>query len=58
VHDNRFVGQSLKEAYLLASQYWGEGPGAQELILSNNEFDGAGHAADFYALDILAEAAD
>jgi hypothetical protein len=58
VHDNHFIGQTLKEAYLLASQYWGEGPGAQELILSNNVFHAARHAADFYALDILAEAAD
>jgi hypothetical protein len=28
VDQNTFVGQTLKEVYLLASQYWGEGPGA------------------------------
>jgi hypothetical protein len=27
------VGQTQKEVYVLASQYWGEGPGAQELII-------------------------
>ena len=58
VHNNQFVGQTMKEIYALASQYWGEGPGAQELIVSNNEFDGARHAAEFYALDIMAEAAN
>src|SRR5579859_620249 len=56
VHNNQFVGQTLKQVYALASQFWGEGPGAQELIVSNNEFDGARHAPDFYALDVLAEA--
>jgi hypothetical protein len=58
VHGNRFVGQTLKEVYVLASQYWGEGAGAQELIISNNEFNGAGHAPTFYALDLIAEAAN
>jgi hypothetical protein len=58
VHDNHFIGQTLKEVYVLASQFWGEGPGAQELILNNNEFQGARHAADFYALDVIVEAAN
>lgn len=58
VHHNHFVGQTMKEVYALASQYWGEGPGAQELIISDNGFDGVRHAADFYALDIMAEAAN
>jgi hypothetical protein len=58
VDHNRFVGQTLKSVYVLASQYWGEGAGAQELIISNNEFAGAGHAPTFYALDVIAEAAN
>ena len=60
VNENRFVGQTLKEVYVLASQYWGEGPGAQELVLSNNEFDARGHdyLSGFFALDIMAEAAN
>jgi hypothetical protein len=60
VNDNRFVGQTLKQAYLLASLYWGEGPGAQELVLSNNQFDAADHnyLTGFFALDILTEAAN
>jgi hypothetical protein len=60
VDHNRFVGQTLKEVYALASQYWGEGPGAQELVLSKNQFDATGHnyASGFFVLDIMAEAAD
>jgi hypothetical protein len=58
VDNNHFVGQTLKSVYVLASQYWGEGVGAQELIISNNQFDGAAHAPTYYALDLMAEAAD
>jgi hypothetical protein len=60
VNENRFVGQTLKQVYMLASQYWGEGPGAQELVLSKNQFDAAGHnyLSGFFALDIMAEAAN
>jgi len=60
VNQNTFVGQTLKQVYLLASQYWGEGPGAQELLLSGNVFDARGHdfSSGFFALDIMAEAAD
>jgi hypothetical protein len=60
VNENRFVGQTLKQVYVLASQYWGEGPGAQELVLSKNQFDAVGHnyMSGFFALDIMAEAAN
>jgi hypothetical protein len=58
VDHNRFVGQSMKAVYGVASQYWGEGPGAEELILSNNLFDGIGHADQFNTLDLLATAAN
>jgi hypothetical protein len=60
VNQNTFVGQTLKEVYMLASQYWGEGPGAQELLLTGNRFDASGHnfSSGFFALDIMAEAAD
>lgn len=60
VDNNTFVGQTLKQVYVLASQYWGEGPGAQELLLTHNRFDARGHnfAAGFFALDVMAEAAD
>jgi hypothetical protein len=60
VNENRFVGQTLKQAYLLASLYWGEGPGAQELVLSNNQFEATGHnyLTGFFALDFLTEAAN
>jgi hypothetical protein len=60
VNGNRFVGQTLKQVYLLASQYWGEGPGAQELVISRNQFDAADHnyLSGFFALDIMAEAAN
>jgi hypothetical protein len=54
------VGQTLKQVYVLASQYWGEGPGAQELLLTHNRFDARGHsfATGFFALDVMAEAAN
>jgi hypothetical protein len=60
VDQNTFTGQTLKEVYVLASQYWGEGPGAQELRLTHNRFDARGHnfAAGFFALDLLGEAAN
>lgn len=60
VNRNTFVGQTLKQVYVLASQYWGEGPGAQELLLTRNRFDAQGHnfLSGFFALDMLQEAAD
>jgi hypothetical protein len=60
INDNSFVGQTLKQVYVLASQYWGEGPGAEELSLTGNHFDATGHGylSGFFALDIMAEAAD
>ncbi len=59
VHDNHFSGQTFKEVYVLASQYWGEGTGAQELIIDHNTFDGTGtHQRGFVALDIIAESTD
>lgn len=60
VNENRFVGQTLKQVYVLASQYWGEGAGAQELLLTRNHFDATGHSylSGFFALDIMAEAAN
>jgi hypothetical protein len=60
VDGNTFVGQTLKEVYVLASQYWGEGPGGQELLLTRNRFDAKGHnfSAGFFSLDIMGEAAD
>ncbi|MGA2779141.1 MAG: hypothetical protein ABSF94_16410 [Steroidobacteraceae bacterium] len=60
VDQNTFVGQTLKQVYVLASQYWGEGPGAQELLLTGNRFDARGHSfsSGFFALDVMAEAAD
>jgi len=59
VTHNRFVGQTQKEVYLLASQYWGEGPGAQELIMDHNTFDCSGvHQRGFFALDVMAESTD
>jgi hypothetical protein len=58
VDHNRFVGQSMKSVFGVASQYWGEGPGAEELILSNNLFNGIGHADQFNTIDLLAAAAN
>lgn len=59
VHDNHFAGQTYKQVYVLASQYWGEGTGAQELIIDHNTFDGTGpHQRGFVALDIMAESTD
>jgi hypothetical protein len=58
VDHNVFEGQTLKEVYMLASLYWGEGLGAQEITLSNNIFDASAHGPAFYALDLMAEAAD
>lgn len=60
VNRNIFVGQTLKQVYVLASQYWGEGPGAQELLITRNRFEAQGHnfLSGFFALDMLAEAAD
>ncbi len=60
VDDNTFIGQTLKQVYLLASQFWGEGPGAQELLLTHNRFDAGGHSfnSGFFALDIMGEAAN
>jgi hypothetical protein len=59
VTHNRFVGQTQKQVYVLASQHWGEGPGAQELIIDHNTFDSRGvHQQGFFALDIMAESTD
>jgi hypothetical protein len=60
VDRNVFVGQTLKSVYVLASQYWGEGPGAQELLVTRNRFDARGEnfATGFFALDVMAEAAN
>jgi hypothetical protein len=60
VNENSFVGQTLKQVYVLASQFWGEGAGAQELLLTRNHFDATGHGylSGFFALDIMAEAAN
>jgi hypothetical protein len=59
VTNNHFAGQTQKQVYVLASQYWGEGPGAQELIINHNTFDGSGsHQQGFYALDVMAESTD
>jgi len=59
VTNNHFAGQTQKEVYVLASQFWGEGPGAQELIINHNTFDGSGtHQKGFYALDVMAESTD
>jgi hypothetical protein len=58
VRENSFVGQTLKQVYVLASQYWGEGPGAEDLLISGNHFDATGqnYLTGFFALDIMAEA--
>jgi hypothetical protein len=48
----------MKSVFGVASQYWGEGPGAEELILSNNLFNGIGHADQFNTIDLLAAAAN
>ena len=59
VTNNHFAGQTQREVYVLASQYWGEGPGAQELIINHNTFDGSGvHQQGFFALDVMAESTD
>lgn len=59
VTHNHFAGQTQREVYVLASQYWGEGPGAQELIINHNTFDGSGaHQQGFFALDVMAESTD
>ena len=59
VTHNHFAGQTQREVYVLASQYWGEGPGAQELIINHNTFDGRGaHQQGFFALDVMAESTD
>ncbi len=50
----------MKQAYALASQFWGEGPGAQELTLHDDWFEAPGHAyaSGFFAVDVMAEAAN
>jgi hypothetical protein len=59
VSHNYFMGQTQKEVYVLASQYWGEGPGAQELIIDHNTFDSSDvHQQGFFALDVMAESTD
>ena len=58
VADNRFVGQTLKSVYVLASLYWGEGNGAEELVIARNNFQNSGHRQDFLPLDVMAEAAN
>lgn len=55
VTNNRFVGQSARQIYLMTSQYWGEGGGGQELTIAHNIFDARGHGGDFLAIDIAAE---
>ena len=58
VAHNQFAGQTLKSVYILASLYWGEGNGAQELVLADNNFQDSGHRQDFLPLDVMAEAAN
>jgi hypothetical protein len=56
IHNNQFIGQTIKEVPVSGSLYWGEGLGPQELTISNNLFEDIGHRGDFIPLDIMAEA--
>jgi len=58
VDNNIFMGQTMGEIDLSTSQYWGEGIGAQELIISNNHFNGTGHREDFLPLSLRAGSAN
>ncbi len=66
VDHNRFVGQTARQIYVMASLFWGEGGSAQELTISSNVFDARGHGGsgptaqggDFLPIDIAAEPAD
>ena len=37
VEGNTFDGQTLHSIYVISSPFWGEGPGAQNLIVANNK---------------------
>ena len=43
VTGNTFDGQTLHSIYVIASPYWGEGPGAQNLIIANNRISNPGN---------------
>jgi Right handed beta helix region len=43
VTDNSFDGQTMHSIYVIASPFWGEGPGAQNLIVANNRISNPGN---------------
>jgi hypothetical protein len=40
---NTFDGQTLHSIYIISSPYWGEGPGAQNLVVANNKISNPGN---------------
>jgi len=40
---NTFDGQTLHSIYIISSPYWGEGPGAQNLVVANNHVSNPGN---------------
>jgi hypothetical protein len=43
VTGNTFDGQTMHSIYVIASPFWGEGPGAQNLIVANNTISKVGN---------------
>jgi hypothetical protein len=43
VEGNTFDGQTLHSIYIISSPYWGEGPGAQNLVVANNQISNVGN---------------
>jgi len=44
VKNNTFSGQTVHNLYITSSTYWGEGAGAQNVIISGNQFSNTGQA--------------
>jgi hypothetical protein len=55
VQNNSFTGQSLFSLYVVTSSYWGEGPGAQNVLFLNNAFSSTGVGGGLAAVTLATE---
>jgi hypothetical protein len=55
VQDNTFVGQTLFPIYLVSSTFWGEGAGAQNLLVIGNRVSQPGRGGGLAAVVVVRE---
>lgn len=55
VEHNTFVGQTLMAIYVVSSTFWGEGAGAQNLLLLDNDVSQTGHGGGLAAVVVTRE---